>query len=82
MHSSLESLYEFIPQKLLPKEYGGEAGTIAELSNELNQKLVAHRDFFLEDCKFYVDESKRPGKPKNAATLFGVEGSFRSLDVD
>jgi hypothetical protein len=67
---------------MLPTEYGGQAGSINDLSNDLNQKLVAMRDYFLEDAKYGVDESKRPGKPKTAATLFGVEGSFRSLNVD
>lgn len=31
-HSNLESLYKFVPQKMLPKEYGGDAGTVTELT--------------------------------------------------
>ncbi|CRK86619.1 CLUMA_CG000456, isoform A [Clunio marinus] len=78
----MESLYKSIPRKLLPKEYGGEAGTIEEIAKDVEKRLIARRDFFLEDEKFGVDEKKRVGRPKNPESLFGIEGSFRQLAID
>lgn len=44
--------------------------------------LEKYRDYLLEDQKHLVDESKRPGKPKSSAELFGAEGTFKKLDLD
>jgi hypothetical protein len=64
------------------KEYGGDAGTVQVL-REANLKMVlAHRDYFIEDEQYGVDEKKRTGKPKSQETLFGVDGTFRQLQID
>ncbi|KAK8375017.1 hypothetical protein O3P69_017775 [Scylla paramamosain] len=80
--SDMESLYKQVPREMLPVEYGGTNGTVEEIKNYWLQRLDARRDWLLEDEKYCVDESKRPGKPKTSAELFGIEGSFRKLDVD
>lgn len=78
----MEALYEVVPRKVLPKEYGGEAGTIQEIIDNLEKTLVEHRDFFIEDEQYGVDEKRRVGRPKNSESLFGVDGSFRQLTID
>lgn len=78
----LESLYRHVPKKLLPAEYGGDAGPLQDIINSWEKKLVSYRDYFLEEDQYGTEEKKRPGRPKNAESLFGVEGSFRKLQVD
>lgn len=78
----MESLYTQVPKKLLPSEYGGEAGPIQDMINYWEKKIMSYREFFAEDEQYGSDEKKRPGKPKDSEALFGIEGSFRKLDVD
>jgi hypothetical protein len=37
---NFDSLYKNIPQRLLPTEYGGEAGTIKELNGKKKMKML------------------------------------------
>ncbi|XP_031783357.1 alpha-tocopherol transfer protein-like [Nasonia vitripennis] len=83
MHSSMDSVDKFIPIEILPNELGGKAGPLMELHNVQIKKLESFRDWFLdEETRAKIDESKRPGKGKTATDLFGVEGSFKKLDID
>ena len=83
LHSTADTLDKFIPLEILPNELGGKAGPAMELHRAEVKKLEEHRDWFLEEeQRARVDEGKRPGKSKNATDLFGVEGSFKKLDID
>jgi hypothetical protein len=46
------------------------------------KRVEDQADFLMEQERYGVDESRRPGKPKTAQDLFGIEGSFRKLNVD
>jgi hypothetical protein len=53
------------------------------VSDEWKKKIEARRAWFLEDEKYRTDETKRPGgRPKTQEDLFGLDGSFRQLNVD
>jgi hypothetical protein len=82
LYDSYEKLYENVPKSYLPLEYGGDAGSIDELTEHLYKQMMQARDYFLEDSQYGTVESLRPGKPKTPSSLFGVEGSFRSLNID
>ena len=97
----MKSLYKEIDRKILPKDYGGDGMSLAELTGNFilsnygqrflikhfadmwKQKVEDKRDFLIElEKNFRVDESRRPGKAKTVQDIFGIEGSFRKLDVD
>lgn len=54
----------------------------APLLDQNWKTISGNGEFFAEEEKRIVDESKRPGKPKNVGDIFGIEGSFKKLDID
>lgn len=79
----MEALYKHIPKEMLPSEYGGDAGPIQDIVDYWEKKILSYRDYFMEEeLKYGTDERKRVGKPKNEESLFGIDGSFRKLEVD
>ncbi|XP_013200522.1 alpha-tocopherol transfer protein-like [Amyelois transitella] len=81
-NQDFEAMHKIIPKSVLPVEYGGEDGSLQELIDYWKVKVENYRDWFIKEEKAITDESKRPGKPKTSSELFGVEGSFRKLEVD
>lgn len=45
-------------------------------------RLTKSASYFKEEDNYGTDECKRAGKPKTSEDLFGIEGSFRKLNVD
>ncbi|KAL6428452.1 hypothetical protein ACFW04_008608 [Cataglyphis niger] len=71
MHTTNDTLEKFVPLEVLPNE----AGEI--------KKLEDHVAWFQEEeTNHRVNEALRPGKAKTATDLFGVEGSFKKLEID
>ncbi|XP_063224844.1 alpha-tocopherol transfer protein-like [Bacillus rossius redtenbacheri] len=82
IHSSLESLYDLFPRDMLPNEYGGQAGSVREMNDWWQNKMVEMRDWFLSEQDKKADEQKRLGKIANGENLFGLDGSFKTLAID
>ncbi|XP_043593190.1 uncharacterized protein LOC122572371 [Bombus pyrosoma] len=83
LHSSLKTLEEYVSLDLLPNEIGGKAGSLAEMQEARINEIDSKREWFLEEMKYgKVDESLRIGKNNIANDLFGVEGTFKKLDID
>lgn len=78
----MEALYKHIPQKYLPKEYGGENGSIDSMIKHSESLFMKYYDFFSEGMKYGTDEKLRVGKTVNYDNVFGVDGSFRKINVD
>lgn len=77
---NLEEVFKKVPQRLWPKEYGGDAGTVDEITDYWVKKVQEYAEYFKDDDKYGVDEQIRPGK--STSSDLGVEGSFRKLDLD
>ncbi|XP_017781428.1 PREDICTED: alpha-tocopherol transfer protein-like [Nicrophorus vespilloides] len=77
-----ETLFEVVDKSCLPNEIGGSVGSVFEIHNAFRQKFLDNTEFFKEEEKLVVDESKRPGSPRNEGDIFGVEGTFKKLDID
>lgn len=82
IHSKYETLYEHIPEKYLPVEYGGKNGTIQDVIDMWEAKLLSYRDYFNDEANYGTNEKLRPGKPMSSESDFGFAGSFRKLDID
>lgn len=65
---------------MLPEEYGGKVGKICDLKAEWIKRLRSHRDYFLDEQRWLVDEKKRNGEMHS--TALSMQGSFRSLSID
>ncbi|KAF5296117.1 hypothetical protein FQA39_LY02751 [Lamprigera yunnana] len=83
-HSELKisDLHMNLPKSILPKEFEGEADSLQEMLDEWKRKVESYRSWFLSDSVYRSDESKRIGKPKQSNDAFGIEGSFRKLEID
>ncbi|XP_046964072.1 clavesin-1-like [Vanessa cardui] len=78
-----DTLYQYVPKKALPKESGGEYKDMLTLRDEAIRRLTANKDFIKDDNRRRVNESVRPGgKVKTVEDLFGIQGSFKKLDID
>jgi len=78
----MQSLHKEIPKNILPVEYGGDGLSISELTAYWKDRVEKNAEPLLKLEKFKADESKRPGTPKTTKELFGIEGSFRKLEID
>ncbi|KAL4718926.1 hypothetical protein ACJJTC_000009 [Scirpophaga incertulas] len=77
-----DDLYNYIPKKILPEEYGGNGGVVKEIIDQWKRRISDYSDWLDDDMQYRTDESKRPGKPKTAEDIFGINGSFRQLQFD
>ncbi|XP_075216089.1 uncharacterized protein LOC142321688 isoform X2 [Lycorma delicatula] len=76
-------LYKFIDKKILPQEFGGEEASIEELNDVWQKNIESFKEWLMNEGSLQPDESKRPEKSKSKySDLFGVEGSFRKIQID
>lgn len=92
--TSLDSLQQHFSKSILPSEYGGELDSIDTIVDQWVDKLKKNREYLLElakleDCsvtKLGINGSAPPSPsvltPSKNNASFGLDGSFRKLELD
>lgn len=83
--SKREELYKIIPKEILPEEYGGLNGSLQDLIDKWEQKILSYSEYFKEDDQYGVDETLRIKEAEVSSSKsadLGLVGSFRKLVVD
>jgi len=65
VHQNIETLYDYVPRKLLPTEYGGDAGPIQNMIDIFETKVISCREKLLRWEHYGVDESLRVDKSRS-----------------
>lgn len=81
MHENFDELQKVVDKKHLPVEYGGLNQSLPEIIEDWRGILLKNREWFIDDVKYRVDNLNGSSGANNG-TMFGAEGSFRSLNID
>ncbi|GLV36670.1 uncharacterized protein CBL_02495 [Carabus blaptoides fortunei] len=81
VHDDLESLYKHVPKNVLPKDFGGPERTLKELHSDIRVFVESHNSWIKERAEMKSNEKLRVGEPINT-DMFGIQGSFRQLQID
>ncbi|KAH9636572.1 hypothetical protein HF086_017154 [Spodoptera exigua] len=85
LYEGFEKIFNVLPREIFPSDIGGTANTtVQELSDVWHETIQSEswkRFYANQDKNFFVDESKRI-TPSKITDEFGVEGTFRKLELD
>ncbi|CAG9857704.1 unnamed protein product [Phyllotreta striolata] len=81
LHNGVETIFSQLPKELFPQDYGGDVESVPILHEKCRRKIVENAEFWKYLADQRVDETRRRGKSKSSE-IFGVEGSFKKLEVD
>lgn len=84
IHTDIESLFKFVPKDIVPKDYGGNEQPLKDLNDINIRKLESYQNWFIEEEKQRVDESKRITEKKTAKhnSVRSLQGTFKKLELD
>ncbi|KAF5308785.1 hypothetical protein FQR65_LT06018 [Abscondita terminalis] len=80
--NNFTELHEIYPKKELPIELGGDAYSVSEILDEWKTKIENNAKWLIENENLRSDETKRIGKINYDVERFGVDGSFKKLQID
>lgn len=68
------TLFEHVPQELLPTEYGGKAGNMCDIKKNFVRQIEKNREYLIDDSYW------KPRDSNNNQTQ--LESNLRSLSID
>ncbi|KAF5293983.1 hypothetical protein FQR65_LT10954 [Abscondita terminalis] len=77
MSDGRTAMPSYFPLTVLPTEYGGAAGQLADLCEKSRLLVESYCQWFIEDNQYRSIEEKRPTSSKLRFDLFSIDGSFR-----
>ncbi|XP_034827509.1 alpha-tocopherol transfer protein-like [Maniola hyperantus] len=83
-HTTIDTVYEYIPKDILPVEYGGKEKPLIEIHRKY-QEVMSSKEFtnYLTEMSIAcTDEKLRTTLNEDNNKLMGASGTFRSLQVD
>lgn len=76
------TFHEIIPKELLPTEYGGEAGSLAEIREDLRKKLELHREYLIDKNNFLLKNSKSYSNSSKTESTEKIRSKFDDMAFD
>ncbi|XP_050512070.1 alpha-tocopherol transfer protein-like isoform X1 [Diabrotica virgifera virgifera] len=80
VHKAIEDLFKYIPQEILPREYGGKEKPLFELSSMYQNLLKQYQHRFDKLDNMVVQENLRPSTKNN--DILGYYGNYMQIDVN
>ncbi|XP_017955099.1 retinol-binding protein pinta [Drosophila navojoa] len=82
--SDPEAIFECVKRDYLPQEYGGSRGTMQDIIGQMESKMLSYGEYFEQSHLFGANEKLRDDNSANidCQSSFGLDGSFRMLDID
>ncbi|XP_045770138.1 retinaldehyde-binding protein 1-like [Maniola jurtina] len=83
VHNKLDTLYKYLPEEILPSDYGGQEKSLDELSGDLKAALDSeHFMKYLKEMQNACTNENYRRDDKFNDQYMGMPGSFRKLTVD
>ncbi|XP_077302108.1 alpha-tocopherol transfer protein-like [Arctopsyche grandis] len=83
IHTSQDTLHEYISKDILPSDYQGQAESVSEISAKWIEKLQSSKEKFKEhNSRFNSIKNVQTMKESTHSDIYCAEGVFRSLTID